>query len=232
MSYRDQSNSLVVKDLRADDAGISDDWMTTLLQMRTFQMVPPENLQAMFMRMQDFKAQPGQEIVKQGDEGDFFYVVTAGRCLVTRESTGQKPVRLAELETGACFGEEALISDAKRNATVTMLTPGNLMRLSKEDFRQLLNAPLTRHMSYEHAQKLIDEGSARWLDVRLPSEHQVKNLPNSLNMPLYMLRMKLNTLDSKVTYIVYCDTSRRSAAAAFVLTQKGFDAYVLEKGLP
>ncbi|MES2491273.1 MAG: rhodanese-like domain-containing protein, partial [Pseudomonadota bacterium] len=125
-----------------------------------------------------------------------------------------------------------LISDATRNATVTMLTPGNLMRLSKEDFRQLLNAPLTRHMSFADAQKLVDGGQARWLDVRLPSEHQAKNLSNSLNMPLYMLRMKLNTLDSKVTYIVYCDTSRRSAAAAFVLTQKGFDAYVLEKGLP
>ena len=232
MSYRDQPNTLVVKDLRANEFSDGDDWMTTILQLRTFQMVPPENLQAMFMRMENIKTEPGQEIVKQGDEGDFFYVITAGKCIVTRESPGQKPVRLAELGVGGCFGEEALISDSKRSATVTTLTAGSLTRLSKENFRQLLNAPLSRGMSLEQAQTMVDEGKAQWLDVRLPSEHLVQNLPNSLNMPLYLLRMKLGTLDSKMTYIVYCDTGRRSAAATFVLTQKGFDAYVLDKGFP
>ena len=51
-------------------------------------------------------------------------------------------------------------------------------------------------------------------------------------MPLYLLRMKLATLDAKTTYICCCDTGRRSSVAVFVLTQKGFEAYVLEKGIP
>jgi CRP-like cAMP-binding protein len=230
----DQTGSFEVNDLSSGSSttSSSDDWMTKLLQMRTFQMVPPANLQAMFMRMQEVKVEPGKEIVKQGDDGDFFYVIMSGRCIVTRESPGQKPVRLAELDTGSCFGEEALISDSKRNATVTMLTRGSLMRLSKEDFRNLLNDPLSRRIGFNEAKKLVDEGKAKWLDVRLPSEHLNQSLPNSLNMPLYMLRMKLNILDSKTTYIVYCDTGRRSSAATFVLTQKGFDAYVLDKGIP
>src|SRR3546814_14962054 len=80
--------------------------MTRLLQMRSFQMVPPANLQAMFMRLQKFDAEPGQVIVKQGEPGDFFYVIVSGRCIVTREQPNQKAVRLAEPDAGPCRSEE------------------------------------------------------------------------------------------------------------------------------
>jgi CRP-like cAMP-binding protein len=227
----DQTGSFEVSEL-GDAAGAEEDWMTKLLQMRSFQLVPPSNLQAMFLRMQEVQMEPGQAIVKQGDDGDFFYVIMSGRCIVTREQPNQKPVRLAELESGSCFGEEALISDAKRNATVTALTRCKLMRLSKDDFRKLLNDPLARRVSYEQAKALVDGGKARWLDVRLPSEFQANALPSALNMPLYMLRMKLAQLDTATTWIACCDTGRRSSVAAFVLTHKGYDAMVLDQGIP
>jgi rhodanese-related sulfurtransferase len=209
------------------------DWMGKLLQMKTFQQVPPSNLQAMFMRMQEVKVEPGQVIVRQGEDGDFFYVIMEGRCMVTREqAAGQKPVKLAELEHGSCFGEEALISDTKRNATITFMTRGKLMRLAKDDFRQLLNDPLSRKLSFAEADKMVKAGKAKWLDVRLPSEFQNYNLPGSVNLPLYMMRMKLNTLDTKTAYICCCDTGRRSSVAVFVLTQKGYEAFLLDKGIP
>lgn len=226
----DQTGSFEVQEIRADSG--SDDWMGKLLQMRTFQMVPPANLQAMFMRMQEVKVEPGQVVVKQGDEGDYFYVIMNGRCIVTREQPNSKPVRLAELDTGSCFGEEALISDGKRNATVTALVRGSLMRLSKQDFRNLLNDPLARKLSFVEAEALVKSGGAKWLDVRLPSEYQNHNLASSVNVPLYMLRMKLAGLDKATKWIVCCDTGRRSSVAVFVLTQKGYEAYVLDKGIP
>ncbi|MBI2383420.1 MAG: cyclic nucleotide-binding domain-containing protein [Gammaproteobacteria bacterium] len=228
----DQTGTFEVGELTTAQDVESGDWMTKLLQMRSFQMVPPSNLQAMFMRMQEVQIEPGHVVVKQGDDGDFFYVVMEGRCLVTREQPNQKAVRLAELETGSCFGEEALISDTKRNATVTMLTRGRLMRLSKDDFRHLLNDPLARKLTYAQAKALVESGKAKWLDVRLPSEFQDYHLPDAINLPLYILRLKLSTLDQKMTYIACCDTGRRSSVAVFVLTQKGYEAYVLDKGLP
>jgi len=228
----DQTGSFEVGELKSDQEIESGDWMGKLLQMRTFQMVPPANLQAMFMRMQEIKVEPGKVVVRQGEDGDFFYVIMEGRCIVTREQPNQKPVKLAELESGSCFGEEALISDTKRNATVTMLTRGSLMRLSKDDFRNLLNDPLARKKTFAEADAMVKAGKAKWLDVRLPSEFQNYNLPGSVNIPLYMLRMKLATIDAKTPYIVVCDTGRRSSVAVFVLTQKGYEAYVLDKGLP
>ncbi len=229
----DQTGTFEVGDLNSEQEMETGDWMGKLLQMKSFQMVPPSNLQAMFMRMQEVKVEPGAVIVRQGEDGDFFYVMIEGRCMVTREqAAGQKPVKLAELESGSCFGEEALISDAKRNATITMMTRGKVMRLSKEDFRQLLNDPLSRKISLAEGEKMVAAGKAKWLDVRLPSEFQNYALPGSINLPLYMMRMKLATLDNKTAYIVCCDTGRRSSVAVFVLTQKGYEAYVLEKGLP
>ncbi len=228
----DQTGTFEVGELSSGSESDAGDWMSKLLQMPSFQMVPPANLQAMFMRMQEIRVEPSQVVVKQGDDGDFFYVMMEGRCMVTREQPNQKPVRLAELETGSCFGEEALISDTKRNATITMMTHGKLMRLSKEDFRQLLNDPLSRKLSYSEAEQLVKTGKAKWLDVRLPSEFQNYSLPGSINMPLYMMRMKLNTLDTATTYIACCDTGRRSSVAVFVLTQKGFEAFLLDKGIP
>ena len=72
--------------------------------------------------------------------------------MVTRETPLNKDgIKLAELGMGDTFGEEALISDAKRNANVTMLTDGTLMRLAKEDFRKLLNEPMLDWVDMDQA---------------------------------------------------------------------------------
>src|SRR3546814_16540171 len=85
------------------------------------------------------------------------------------------------------------------------------MRLAKDDFRKLLNEPLERRLPFADARKMVDAGQARWLDVRLPSESQNHSLPGAINLPLYMLRVKLATLDPKTTWILCCDTTRRSS---------------------
>jgi len=131
----DQTGSYEVSELKGEteDTG-SDDWMTMLLQTKAFHKIPPANIQAIFMRMQQINYKAGDVVLKQGTEGDYFYVLTNGKCLVTRETPLNKDgIKLAELVVGDTFGEEALISDAKRNATVTMTTDGAIMRLGKED---------------------------------------------------------------------------------------------------
>jgi CRP-like cAMP-binding protein len=228
----DQTGTYEVAELQAQlDGSGNDDWMTTLLQTKAFHRIPPANIQAIFMRLQRTPYRAGEVVIKQGDEGDYFYVIVNGKCVVTRETPlNREGIKLAELGVGDTFGEEALIAEAKRNATVTMLTDGVLMRLNKQDFRELMNEPLLQWVSYEKAREIIDQGG-RWLDVRLPSEHQNLAIEGSLNIPLYFIRLKLSALDRNAPYVVYCDTGRRSSAAAFILVERGFDAYVLTGGL-
>ena len=207
------------------------DWMTTLLQTNAFQRIPPANIQAIFMRMQRVNCRAGEVVIQQGSEGDCFYAIVSGKCGVTRETPlNSEGIRLAELGLGDTFGEEALISDAKRNATVRMLTDGALMRLNKQDFLELVKEPLQKWVDYPQARKIIERGG-RWLDVRLPSEYQNMAIDGAMNIPLCFIRVKLTALDRGIPYVVYCDTGRRSSAAAFILLERGFDASVLRGGL-
>jgi CRP-like cAMP-binding protein len=226
----DQTGQYEVSELRSN-AETEDDWMTTLLQTKAFHKIPPANIQAIFMRLQQVNQRAGDVIIKQGDEGDYFYIITRGRCVVTRETPLNKDgIRLAELDVGDTFGEEALISEAKRNATVTMETDGSLMRLGKSDFHTLLNEPMLDWVDRDQAEQIVAQGG-KWLDVRLPSEFEAYHNDDAINIPLYFIRLKLKTLDPGLKYVVCCDTGRRSSAAAFILNERGFDTVVLKGGL-
>ena len=227
----DQTGTYEVSELQGEGDDSGEDWMTMLLQTKAFHKIPPANIQAIFMRMQQINYKAGEIILKQGAEGDYFYVLTRGSALVTRETPLSKDgIKLAELNVGDTFGEEALISDAKRNATVTMLTDGAVMRLGKEDFKRLLNEPMLDWVDLADAQRIVKEGG-QWLDVRLPSEFENHHLDGAVNIPLYFIRLKLNTLDQRRKYVVCCDTGRRSSAGAYILSERGFQAYVLRGGI-
>lgn len=227
----DQLSGIEVSEIQVEEEHDDDsDWMTRILQSRAFLQVPPANIQAMFMRIQEVPMNDGEVVLKQGDDGDYYYIIKSGKAKVTRSSKTGSELTLATLKDGDAFGEEALLSEAKRNATVVMDGPGTLMRLAKEDFNALLKEPMLSWIDLPAAQELIENG-AKWLDVRLESEHANTGLNGSENIPLFMLRMKVDSLDEKVPYIVYCDTGRRSSAAAFLLSERGFQVYCLTGGL-
>lgn len=206
------------------------DWMTRILQSQAFLQVPPANIQAMFMRMQEMPVRAGEVVIKQGDDGDFYYIIKHGRAKVTRASKTGTDLVLATLKDGDAFGEEALLSEAKRNANITMESDGTLMRLSKENFNALLKEPMLNWLSLDEANERVAKG-AKLLDVRLESEHSNNGIAGSMNIPLFMLRLKTDSLNPDLPYIVYCDTGRRSSAAAFLLGERGFETYVLQGGL-
>ena len=195
----------------------------------TFASLPAAHIGQLLDRFESVPVTRGQVIIKEGDEGDYYYVINTGRAQVTRQIGGVS-MPLADLKSGAAFGEEALIADTKRNATVTMLTNGSLMRLAKHDFIELLQTPLLTEVDFAEAQKRIAQG-ARWIDVRFPSEFQHDKMPSAINIPLGELRHAFAGLDKAVEYIVYCQSGRRSGAAAFLLAQRGFQATVLRGGL-
>ncbi len=80
----------------------------------------------------------GEQLVRQGDFGDKFYVIRSGRVEVCRERSGQEPERLAVLEPGDYFGEAALLEEVTRNSTITALTAVDVLTIGRGDFQTLL----------------------------------------------------------------------------------------------
>lgn len=227
----DQNASYMVSEIDETDTAIDEgDWMTHMLRSSIFHRIPASNIQAMFIKMEPKPVRAGNIVIRQGDDGDYYYYLKQGRAVVTRVTKTGQTIKLAELEPGSSFGEEALISNTKRNANVTMLSDGVLMCLAKADFASLLKEPVLQSVGYDEAQRMLAQG-AILLDVRLDSEYKNSALPGSINIPLYLLRLKAPALDHSKKYVVYCDTGRRSSSAVFLLTERGFDAYVLDGGL-
>ncbi len=200
------------------------DWVGRMRHIMAFKNLPSAHVRPLLERMRPVQARAGEVVVRQGEAGDYYYVLTEGTARVTRT------VALADIGPGAVFGEEALICGGERNATVTMTSAGTLMRLAKSDFDALLHEPLVQRLEVDQARRRIVEG-ARWLDVRHPREYRHQRLPRALNIPLHELRERQDELDRQTHYVCYCGTGRRSAAASFLLAQSGFAASVLEGGL-
>src|SRR6185369_16016464 len=101
----DQTGTYEVSELQAQLEGAgSDDWMTTLLQTKAFHRIPPANIQAIFQRLQRTPCRAGEVVIKQGAEGDYFYIIVQGKCAVTRETPlSREGIKLAELNVGDTF---------------------------------------------------------------------------------------------------------------------------------
>jgi CRP-like cAMP-binding protein len=217
-----------VEELSADD-GV--DWMTRMLQSELFSRMPTANIHALFSLLESVEYKAGEEVIRQGDPGDHYYIIQEGRCQVLRAPpSGGKEIKLAELHAGDSFGEEALITNTTRNATVSMLTPGLLMRLSKDNFIELIKKPTLQRVTLAKAREMVKAG-AQWLDVRFKNEHDQSAIENSVNIPLNVLRMQADKLDRNKEYIVYCDTGGRSSTGAFLLAGRGFKVSYLDGGL-
>ena len=222
--FSDIPSSLLTSELQVDEVDVTygDDWVMSLLSCPSFYNVPPANVQLLAEKMEPASYKAGDIVIEEGDHGDHYYVIREGRCRVIREG-----IVVGSLGSMDTFGEEALISGSLRNATIEMITDGLLMRLSQQVFLETLVPPLIKRVSLEEAKGMAMQG-AILIDVRTRREYKQKRLIRSINIPLYIFRSKLRKLSHKKTYIVYCDTGKRSSVATFLLNQERFDAYLLD----
>ena len=191
---------------------------------------PAAHIDELLRRFERVRTARGEVVIREGDEGDYYYVIESGRFQVERLVGGARVV-LAELKSGDAFGEEALVSEARRNATVTALTDGELLRLRRERLQRTpARAAAARARLCRGGARRCARG-ALWLDVRYPSEYQYDKLPGAINVPLDEVRNMFAVLDRSREYVAYCQSGRRSAAAAFLFAQRGFQVWLLEGGL-
>jgi CRP-like cAMP-binding protein len=206
------------------------DWMDALLNSPLFMRIPPANIQKLLARFKERDVKIGEIIVQEEAQGEEFYVIKNGRAIVT-QGDGHKEKVLAAIQTGDCFGEDALIAESVRNATVTMASNGSLMVLDKVDFDELLKRPVIKSISMEELYIQMDEGDSGTvlIDVRRPQEFRHDPLKNSENVPLNHIREKLKHMNHDFQYVVYCDGGRRSEVAAYIMTESGFNAVCLTR---
>ncbi len=94
-----------------------------------FSPLSPPVLEQLATRLTPVHAEAGEDIVRRGDHGDRFYVVSSGEIEIVLD--GETPRRES---SGAYFGEIALLRDVPRTATVRAATDVELFALDRDDF--------------------------------------------------------------------------------------------------
>ncbi len=205
--------------------------VASLMNAQLFRQMPFEHLVRCAEAMEESEVKEGEDVVRQGEPGDYFYVIKAGSADVLRADGDGQVIKVATLGPGASFGEEALLKAEPRNATVRMATPGRVLKLGKEHFDTLLKSQFLHEIAPEVARHDVAFRGAVFIDCRFEEEWELWRLKNARLVPLDQIRERSRGLDPKREYIVYCRTGRRARAAAFLMRQAGLNAVALKGGI-
>lgn len=117
----------------------SDEKKKFLRNVPLFQGLKDRQLQRLADRMVERSYSAGDVIVKQGQGGEGFYLVTSGKAEAVRQRSDGESVVVNHFGAGDFFGELALLDeDGIRTATITALEPSGCLVLTRWDFMAIL----------------------------------------------------------------------------------------------
>ena len=124
------------------EPGANPDVLDSLRSVSLFSRVGEADLDNVAELLIERRYPKNSIIVEEGLTGDYMYVIRSGRVKVTKASDDGREKIMDFLESGAFFGEMALLDNAPRSASVRTLEPSVLAALSRRDFIGLLrNSP-------------------------------------------------------------------------------------------
>eukprot|EP00420_Gonyaulax_spinifera_P036203 CAMPEP_0197884792 /NCGR_PEP_ID=MMETSP1439-20131203/11115_1 /TAXON_ID=66791 /ORGANISM="Gonyaulax spinifera, Strain CCMP409" /LENGTH=788 /DNA_ID=CAMNT_0043504535 /DNA_START=56 /DNA_END=2422 /DNA_ORIENTATION=+ len=106
--------------------------VTFLKEVELFKRLPESDLPVIAANVKTVSKAPGQTIIEQGATGEEFFLIKSGTCTVY---INEKMV--AELKAGDYFGENALLREQPRTATIKVKNPVEMLCLTREKFYEL-----------------------------------------------------------------------------------------------
>lgn len=219
--------------LHALDAGdvVAERW-AKCQRAKPFSRLPLECAQAAFSRMDSRRVMAGVEVVHQGAPGDTFYALYSGQAEVWQHGFNDRtPHKIASLRAGDTFGEEALMNGAASAVSVRMASDGQLLTLPRAVYLDLIAHPPIQGISPAETKHRLNDG---WiaLDVRFSEEYQEGRVAQAVSLPLQALADQAEaSLSRAERYVVVCTSGKRSAVAALLLAQRGYQVANLRNGL-
>ncbi len=118
---------------------VYEDRLLSLKKTELFKSLRDDELQALANQLKERIYPPNTAIVREGAQGDSMFIIKDGKVEVKKKEPSLGiDLTIATLETGACFGEMALLTGNPRSATVMAVVPTTVFVLDKKDFERLL----------------------------------------------------------------------------------------------
>jgi small-conductance mechanosensitive channel/CRP-like cAMP-binding protein len=117
------------------------DVAAALARVALLQPLTPEELRALATQVQRLPFARGEAIVREGDQGDSFYIVERGEVAVSiGGGDGTDARTIDRIQAGSCFGEMSLLAGEPRSATVVAETDVAVIEVGRAAFEKILAA--------------------------------------------------------------------------------------------
>jgi len=217
-----------LEEARFDDE-YSEDWMARLLESPLMSHLSATNIQRCFIELARVPMKAGDEEIQAGTRGEHFFILIEGDARVYTEESGPYKGQTFDLVAGDYFGEEALVADTIRNATVRMTSDGVVGQLDRKQFDAIFKSSLVQTIDLGKARSFLTSAGIGFeiIDVRFAPEFRHNHVEGANNVPVVSLRKRLRELDRNKTWLVTPEGGRRSELAVYLLRQAGLNAYLL-----
>ena len=175
-----------------------EDVLTTALDSPFFRLLAATNRQLLDDLMTEQTYAPGEIIFREGEPGDAMYIIWSGRVAIVKGDF-QKPTILGYRRTGDIIGEMAMLDDQPRSASIVTLENVRLLKVSREDFQELLQSNPAIGMSIleilsSRLRKANEARSANALTQKRSSQ-SIPELPIEKKYVLELERLRRETTD-------------------------------------
>jgi len=201
-----------------------------LKTLQPFALLEPQRMLMLMDRLKEKIYLTGEYIITEGEAGDRYFVIKSG-CVSVKQNKGTNDSeRVAVLRDGEGFGEEALIRDKGRNATVQALDDTTVYILERDDFDEILRDSF---IEWDFPEDIPDDKRERnvFIDARITREYEEEHIKGAINIPIEVMRQQFEDLDPADEYYTYCTADSRGLTAAFLMKGMGFKVKAIRGGL-
>lgn len=170
-----------------------------------------EQLQTLAKKLEPALYKTGEEVITQGQKGEDFFIIQKGTCDVVLEKECGNKVRVAQLGPGEYIGEQALLYEAPRTATVVARSTLHTLKMSRPVFQQCckdLNLSVEHFRVVYHGQYIEELNSyevkygsgknTRWMSCQLIEDKgdavRIKHDGKDMTCPRSHIRKKMDWL--------------------------------------
>jgi CRP-like cAMP-binding protein len=140
--------------------------MSFLNKVQLFLRLPKDEHPLLAMACENVEFKKGQHIIKQGESGSEFFVIKKGEASVSVTQDGGPPKKVATLKDGDYFGENALLRDEPRTATITAEADVSALKITRDKFKEL---GLNDKLQFANRKAVGAGGGPKKLETKPPS---------------------------------------------------------------
>lgn len=201
--------------------------MKFLKQVKLFKRLPADAHPQLAKACEAVTFKPKEKIIMQGDDGEEFFIIKSGEAEV--EVGGKK---VATLKSSDYFGENALLRDEPRTATIEAKTELKALKITREDFvrlglREKLEFPQRKAVG---GGKMMKECVSKPPSAKTPDERKLMSEALKKNENLNGI---VSLDDNRVNQMIDCAWKEDVKKGTKIITEGDLNAdffYIVQEG--